>query len=366
MKAPALTAVESLTACLWETASLSPRAMGIVRDLASVHGPDRVVVDSCQRLEYYGIGPCRCDAPHRLHGLEALHHLAEVASGLHAAELGEDQVMGQVREGVSGADGDLRALAGLAVAAARAFRRAEEFDTDSGRLLDRALQAAEVAPQGDLLVLGAGRLGRLVAERGAALGFGGIVVASRRPPDERWLQALNAAHVSLVDLHRWSSVDVVVGCLGATADPIDPVTELPPVTRLLVDLGSPRNFVRNVPTAVPLITIARIIEARSPGEEERRRRASTRLRQVLVERLAGAATDGASPLGRLRKNVEQIRRAEAIRLAASNPDLDPVAIDTMTRSLVNRLFHRPTEVLRDAPDLAAEIADLFEPGPGSH
>ncbi len=338
--------------------------MGIVRDLASVHGADRAAVDSCQRLEYYGIGSCRCDAPRRLHGREALQHLAEVAAGLHSAELGEDQVMGQVRDAISGARGDLQLLATVAVSAAREFRRNEEFDTDSGRLLDRALDLGGVRPVGALLVLGAGRMGRLVAARGVALGFESIVVASRRPPEAAWLAQVDANWIPLLDLADAEPVEVAVGCLGASADPVDPATELPPVRTLLVDLGTPRNFARSEESGIPVVTIASIIGARPPGEEALRLRSATRLATTIDARLADVASDGASPLGRLRKNIEATRHREAARLAAANPGLDPSAIDALTRSLVNRLFHRPTEALRNEPQLAAAFADLFEPDPG--
>jgi glutamyl-tRNA reductase len=206
-------------------------------------------------------------------------------------------------------------------------------------------------------------MGRLVASRGRALGFDRISIASRRPPEEGWLRQTGATYLSLVDLERAPEADVAVGCLGAQADPIDPWSELPKVTSLFVDLGTPRNFARISEGPTPVITIAGIIASRTAGEEAIRRESASRLRATVAGRLLDEASDGASPLGRLRKNVEQTRRREAARLAAANPDMDPAAIDAMTRALVNRLFHRPTESLRGEPHLAATFADLFEPGP---
>jgi glutamyl-tRNA reductase len=56
-----------------------------------------------------------------------------------------------------------------------------------------------------------------------------------------------------------------------------------------------------------------------------------------------------------------MRKREAARMQRLHPDVPPEAIEAMTRSLVNRLMHAPTERLRRAdPALGREVVALFE------
>jgi glutamyl-tRNA reductase len=79
-----------------------------------------------------------------------------------------------------------------------------------------------------------------------------------------------------------------------------------------------------------------------------------------------ASTNGNSPLGSLRGEVEQIRQRELARAAKLHPELPLSALDTITRSLVNQIFHRPSQRLRLSAnqELAEALAALFR-APGS-
>jgi len=353
-------ALDSLTACLWETASLSRRAMGIVHDLASVHGPERTVVDSCQRLEFYGLGACSCDAPRHLHGRDALVHLASVAAGVHAAALGEAQVLGQVRSAFRDAGRDLALLSDVAVASARELRKSERFDVHTGHLLDRALRIRGVPSQGSLLVVGTGRVGRLVAERGHQVGFSDVVVAGRTEPEDRWLESFPVRWTALYSAEHHPPVDVLVGCLGSGADEIDATSELPTVRRLVVDLGTPRNFGHLLDIDTPSISIAEMLATATRHRDRKRARLVASLGSIVDRRLAGLQENAGSAIGRLRQGIEATRALELRQLAKLNPGLDPVALDALTRSLLNRILHQPTARLRDDPRLAEAVAALFE------
>jgi hypothetical protein len=91
-----------------------------------------------------------------------------------------------------------------------------------------------------------------------------------------------------------------------------------------------------------------------------------RLRQLLAERLVMASAAGNSPLGSLRGEVETIRRRELARAMKLHPELPENALDTITRSLVNQIFHRPSLHLRHSSnhELAAAFAALFK-APGT-
>ncbi len=176
---------EQLQLCAWATASMAADELAGISAMARRHGPGAVVVESCQRIEVYSGAECGCAAPKHERGLPALQHLTEVAAGLHSVVLGEAQILGQVRTAFADAPPPLRRHAAVALAAARELRRETAFASHSGHLLDRGLDRAGIPAAGTLLVIGAGQVGRLVAERGTDLGFGRVVVAARRPAELR-------------------------------------------------------------------------------------------------------------------------------------------------------------------------------------
>lgn len=338
--------------CAWRTVSYRAAEMAAARaEMQAAHQQDAIVM-SCQRLEAYGFGPCDCDAPDRLSGRAALERLAGVAAGLDSVVLGEDQVMGQVRSAFTSAPAGLRQLADTAIAAARAFRQESDLDSHAGHLLDKALRLSTMQAGGRLLVLGVGAMGNLIAIRAAELGFEVTIAARRAPPDQTF------GFVELGRVPGLPAFDVIVGCLGSGAGEIAP--RFLPTTRLLIDLGTPRNF--NAPSGPGVITIADMLadEEQRPHAMARRVRLRKRLNQLLEQRIASKREDGRSPAGALRAEIEAIRQQELIRAQRLHPEVPPEVLDAVTRSLIDKVFHRPTRRIRELDDeIAREFAALF-------
>lgn len=358
--------VASFRACGWNTFALDRDALvATQREMRERH-PGEALVVSCQRVEAYGFGPCECNAPGAWHGREAVDHLAEVAAGLHSAVLGEAQILGQVRDGFAAATGRVRRLGDAAISAARDLRRRTDFNSHAGHLLDRALKVGGVHPGGSILVLGTGQMGRLVAERAREVGFSRIIVAGRARRE-----GMAEEFVPLARIARAPAVDVIVGCLGSGAAELK--MELLPAARLVIDLGTPRNFASGSddgdrssghgenPYPRPL-GLAELMadEAKRPHARRRRGHLRRELRTIVDTHLAAAAEDGGSLVGALRARVEAVRSREAQRMRRLHPDVPEAAIEAMTRSLVNQLMHRPTERLRrmDA-DAGRDLVALF-------
>ena len=340
--------------CAWRTVSFRAVEMAAARaSIEAAHDGDAVVM-SCQRLESYGFGPCDCGAPVRLTGEDAMARLATVAAGLDSVVLGEDQIVGQVRSAFAGSEPTLRRAGDLAIGAARALRAETEFESHAGHLLDKGLRLSAVEPGGVLLVLGAGAMGRLIATRAQELGFDVVVAGRRKPgPDFPWrFVPLGSA----ISLHR---VDVICGCLGSGAGEI--TLRVLPAARLVLDLGTPRNFVE--PPAPGLLTIADLLESeeRRPHAQARRAALRDRLQALLTDRLAHAATDSRSAIGRMRAEIEATRRRELERIQRLHPELPADVLDTITRSLIDQVFHGATAQLRSGqdPGLAERVAALF-------
>lgn len=349
---------DTLTAfrvCAWRTVSFRAADMAAVRAAVDAAHGDDAIVTSCQRLEAFGFGDCDCDAPVQHRGVEALQRLAAVAAGLDSVVLGEDQITGQVRAAFAQTSVELRQCGDLAISAARALRTATRFGSHAGHLLDRALSLSAVEPgSGTLLVLGAGAMGRLIATRGHELGFDVVVAARSQPTGQfpwRFVE-LGAA----IELRQ---VDVLCGCLGSGAGEI--ALRMLPQARLVIDLGTPRNFIE--PEGPGLVTIAALLasEERRPHAVARRAALRERLNTILAERLANAATDSRTAIGRMRMEIEAVRRREVARIQRLHPDLPPGVVDTITRSLLDQVLHAPTARLRESGDatLATTVAALF-------
>ncbi|MCY3646596.1 MAG: hypothetical protein OXH07_06455 [Chloroflexi bacterium] len=351
--------VPALTACCWEAVALDREGVAAVERLAVETHPEAAIIRTCQRIEAYTLASCDCPAPTHREGLDALRHLTEVAAGLHSAVLGEAQILGQSRRAFDDADGALLGLGRTAVAAARALRAETEFDSHAGHLLDRGLSLSGITPSGRLLVLGTGVMARLVAERGEAIGFDEVLVAGRRPPR----QPMPGAYLPLGGIGRTGPVTVVAGCLGSAANVI--ALEALPPAELVLDLGTPRNFAGAAEARV--VTIADLLsdEAGRPHSVARRGALRERLHTLLDRELASRRETASTPVGALRASVERARRRELARIAERHPEIAPETLDALTRSLVNRILHEPTERLRamgEGSDLARELAALFEEG----
>jgi glutamyl-tRNA reductase len=353
--------VTGFNGCFWPVASASPAEIAEARAAATAHPPGAIHLATCQRIEVYAPQACDCDAPAGASGPRALRHLAEVAAGLHAAVLGETQVLGQVRDAVARCDPSLRRLADVAIAAARDLRREAEFTADTSENLDRALALAGIAAQGTLLVLGAGHMGKTIARRARSMGFDDVVIAVRNTAG-RELPTGASALVELDAIGGLAPVDVVAGCLGDRYG--STVLASVPPARLYVDLGTPANFDRSLPNRV---TIATLMDHEGPEERARREQLRHRLSELLHRRLGDARVTAATPAGRLRREIEAIRLREARAIERLHPDIPPPTVDAITRRIVNKIFHLPSARLKAHGDaeFSGRVADLFTQTPGA-
>jgi len=364
--------VSNLRVCAWHTASLRAAEVASIDGRAGATHAGGVIVSSCQRTEAYQLGegvaatgpegsdvqPCGCGADVVFSGRDAVVHLAAVAAGLESVVLGEAQILGQVRGAFADAPAAVRQLGEVAIAAARQLRRETQFRSHAGHLLDRSLAITGTAARGRLLVLGAGAMGRLIAERGVELGFDEVVVAGRTRPNTT--KESGWTFVPLAEAGRLAPFDVVAGCLGSGAGEVS-FASLPAIGSLAIDLGTPRNFGTGVPCR--LVTVAELLadEAQQQHRVRRRRELTSRLAEIVDARLARSAEDGASPVGALRSAVERVRQRELERAQRLHPEVAPETLDALTRALVNQIFHAPSKRLKESRDerLSGELAALF-------
>ena len=349
---------------------------------------DAMLIATCERIELVGSDPRSLElfvpllaarlhlapeavepAIYRRAGDAAMRHLFAVASALDSGVIGEPQVLGQLKAAHRAAaehglvGGTLEAALEAAYAAARRVRRETKIAQGAVSLATAALALARDI-YGDLtdrtaLLLGPSELGALMAGQFRRAGLGRLIVCG--PP----LRAASAARdldAPLVDLDAIESAlsasDIVISSLG---------NGRPVMTRALVAAAlrkRPLTPIFVIDAAIPadaepaindldgafLYDLADLERAALAGRAEREAAAAAG-RAIIDQELAAFAERAASrravpALVALRRRIERLRE-EAL---AEGGDAE-----TVTRRLVNRLLHDPSEALRQ---LAGEEGDV--------
>jgi glutamyl-tRNA reductase len=308
-------------------------------------------------------------------GAEAAEHLFEVAGGLDSLVPGEAQILAQIREAYAGA----LEMGSTGTVSNRLFHEALEagkrvrHETAIGRSnASVASVAAELVRErlGDgldgatVLIVGAGKVAELVAQNLSSRGGVRIVVANRsRERATALAERFDGAVTSLDDLPRAvAEADVVVSST-LSDEYLIRASDVPPGRRVLVDLALPRDIDPAVAEVdgVTLVNLDDLEETvlRNIGlrQVEAEQAYAIVAEQVAEFRRWLAALEVVPAIRQLRAYAEQIRRDELARMDGrweSLSDADRERIDQLTRSMLNKLLHRPTVRLKE---LAAENAD---------
>ncbi|HYM82975.1 MAG TPA: hypothetical protein VEY67_02340 [Candidatus Dormibacteraeota bacterium] len=359
--------------------------------------PRAIVLRTCHRVEVYaalqagaeiegdrrweGLElPALPSGGRRLEGREAARHLFAVAAGLDSIVVGEDQILHQLRgclserhlagfeapmpsEGnghadpPSGLDPLIERLFQLGLHVGRQARAWREGPPRSlsDVALDRIEASAGPLRGMPLLVVGAGRMGRLAA-LGAARRHARVLVANRTP-DRAAALAFDAdgravpygpdaplpdARAAIVAVSgRWD--------LGAAA-----TAALLESDTVIVDLSSPPALEPAVRAAVGARHIS-IDDLASGPQDDVRARFRRRVERLVDESDAElgrwlAARSAVPAIQALTEHAETRRVTEVERLLRRLPSLDErdrELVDQMSRRLVASLLHEPLATLRD-------------------
>ncbi|MFJ6214801.1 glutamyl-tRNA reductase [Streptomyces sp. NPDC092296] len=344
--------------------------------------------------EHTGVSPAEITPYHYAHtGRHALRHLFQVASGLDSVVLGEDQILGQLKEALERSQRAGSSNKGLNQAFQTALRvgkraRNETGLNEAGRSLATAGLAFFERLVGSLagktaLVIGAGSFGGVVLAALRRSGLETVHLANRTPDKaQRLAETAGGTGYSLEEVPRLlTEVDVVVSCTAAT----EPLVGRPEVERAmalrggrelyLLDLSLPRNIdpaVAEVPGAV-LVDLQRIAQDGS-GDELSVASVATAHEIVDAEVESFAATRRvarATPiLATMRATAQEATTAELARLTKRLDTVDDrtqAEISQSVRRIVDKMLHLPTVRVRQlagAPDGAVYVdalGKLFAP-----
>ncbi len=365
------------------------------------------VVSTCNRVEVYvhaeGIDAARSfftsrseEAAEHLYekaGVEAIRHLFRVAASLDSMVVGEQQILGQVKEAYGLASAAQAAGSYVSRLCNRAFATAKRIrtETDIGKGATSMSQVAvELVEKifGDLrgraiLLVGAGKMGALSAKALAVLGADRVLVTNRSPDRGLVLaEQVGGAFRSWEELPRLlGEADVVIVSTGAPSYVVtrDVVAGAMKGARkhrslCLIDLAVPRN-VDPACASLPDVfgydvdDMQRVVHQ----TQEARRGEALRAEAIVEAEVMAFAKErdarAALPvLAQLRRRAEEIARVEAERTLAHLADrLDEKgrkSVEAMAQAIVNKLLHGPTTRLKAAAssgdgDLPGAAAELF-------
>lgn len=351
--------------------------------------PGRILVATCHRVELYGAGDAAlADLPRppvgvqRLEDAEAVRHLVEVACGLDSAVLGETQVLHQLRETVeahqAGAGLD-PVLDRLFQAAFRAGREARSHLSGPPRsladvALDRIARRLGRDDPADLagatiLVVGAGRMGRLAALAAARRGAR-VHVANRTAAVAAALAAdIHGEAASFLPGPLDPRPDgVVIAITGHWPISRDDVDRLAAGGTTIADLSSPpaleaadQAILGDAYVSVDELALGDAV-AIGPRVLTRLERIASRAGAGFCEWLR--SRDAVPAIRAVVDAAHERRRDEIAWLRQRLPDLseeDYAVVEQMTHRLVAALLHAPLTALNADADRSLEPAarELF-------
>jgi glutamyl-tRNA reductase len=378
-----------------------------LQDLKGTEGVvEALVVSTCNRVEVFvqadAEEPARRfftsrsgEAGEHLYskrGVDAVRHLFRVSASLDSMVLGEQQILGQVKEAyglasaASAAGSYFSRLCNRAFATAKRVRTETEIGRGATSMSQVAVELVEKI-FGDLrgrsiLLVGAGKMGALSAKALQVLGADKILVTNRSPERGQALATqVGGTFRPWEELTRLLvEADVVIVSTGAptfvlTKDMLHASMKARRHRSIcLIDLAVPRNV---DPTCADLGDVYAYdvddMEKVVQSTQEARKGEALRAEAIIEAEVMAFAKErearAALPvLAELRRHAEKIARAEAERTLAQVglklDDKGKKSVEAMAQAIVNKLLHGPTARLKEAAasgdsSLPGAAAELF-------
>ena len=381
--------------------SVSFKSSQILESLPSLRDElgEAVILSTCNRMEIYTVtddAAVDLDLIHRFvadyHGLtvdgisphmysrigaDAVHHIFRVSGGLDSMIVGESEILGQVRGALSAAtavkatDTSNTACGRLFHAALRVGRRVR-LETSIGRNpLSISYAGVRLAQRvlGSLsdkraLLIGAGEAGSLVARALRTVGVGDLMIANRTESKAEELAGYLSSRAVPFDRlgESLKLADIVIAATDSpgyviTPDMRDSLHRVPGESPLFAfDLAIPRDIDPEIAAEFG-VRLFNIDDLSAIAEENmaERRRAVSDAELIIDDEVVKFmkwwdSLDVLPTIKALRQNAEDIRQRELAKALGILDDLTPEnqqVLDTLTRSIVNKILHDPTDSLKN-------------------
>ncbi|CAL0331454.1 unnamed protein product [Lupinus luteus] len=315
-----------------------------------------------------------------LYNKDATQHLFEVAAGLDSLVLGEGQILSQVKqvvksgEGVAGFDGKIRGMFKQAISVGKRVRSETDICSGSVSVSSAAVELGlRKLPESSyanarVLVVGAGKMGKLVIKHLAAKGCRKMVVVNRTEEKvnaiQQELKDVDIVFRPLSEMITCAAAADIVFTSTASKSPLfckQDVQMLPLVRqgdrrRLFIDISIPRNVepgVSDLETAF-VYNVDDLEEVVAANKEVRLQKA-TEAREIIQEELTKFeawkdSLETVPTIKKFRAYVERIRASEVEKcLSKMGNDISKEqkeAIYALSMGIVNKILHGPMQHLR--------------------
>ncbi|MFH1382033.1 MAG: glutamyl-tRNA reductase [Chloroflexota bacterium] len=368
-----------------------------------------IVVATCNRLEVYTVADRdRCGEltgvsflkdrsglsaadllPHvyLYHNEEVIEHLFRVTCGLDSVLIGEFEVLGQISRALEEANKagpvglPLRSLFQQAVGVGRRVRQETGISRSalsvSSVAVDLAAQVIGDLEKARILIIGAGEAGRLVAKSARDQGANEVSIAARNQEKARAIATmLNGQLISMDDLDQGLNIaDIVVSCTSAPHyvlryPKVEQAMQARPKRPLvIIDIAVPRDIdpaVKQI-SNVFLYDMADFTKIAETNRHQRE--GSMQQAQAIIDSEVARFTtwwqelETRPTITALVNKMDSIRKAELKRTLKKLPDLsdeERANLETMTRSMIQKILHQPIEHLRQHEDRDAYIKLINE------
>ncbi|CAA2960308.1 glutamyl-tRNA reductase 1, chloroplastic [Olea europaea subsp. europaea] len=392
-----------------------PQAIGEL--CALNHIEEAAVLSTCNRMEIYVVALSQhrgvkevtewmskisavpvselCQHRFLLYNKDATHHLFEVSAGLDSLVLGEGQILAQVKQvvktgqGIPGFDRKISGLFKHAITVGKRVRTETSISTGSVSVSSAAVELALMKlPESSyatarMLVVGAGKMGKLVIKHLAAKGCTKIVVVNRTEDRvsaiRKELENVEIVYLPLSEVLACAAEADVIFTSTASETLLfskEQVQALPPVSsqiggrRLFIDISVPRNVgscVSDVETArvYNVDDLKEVVEANKEDRLHKAMEAQAIIEEEVKQFEAWKDSLETVPtIKKLRAYAERIRSSEFDKCLSKMGDDIPKnkkkAIYDLSIGIVNKLLHGPMQHLRCDGNEIRSLSEILE------
>ena len=339
-----------------------------------------IEINTCNRYEYflytddYADEDLDCDNKYVIiqYNDDAVIHLFRMSSGLESMIIGEDQILGQIKDSKKKSEKEghcgktLDTVFTKAIHVGQVVRNKTKINQGSISIGSAAVDLAE-EHLGDLqdkhvLVIGAGKMGTLVAKALAEKNLKAIFVANRTYYKAVQLAEELEGEAILFDNleEKLLNADLVISSTGSPHPIINKERLMKvfddemPKKMIFIDIANPRDIEDDVKELG--IDLFNIDDLRGIAEKNKKLRENEVIEaEKIIENEFDLLKESFnlieinSVLGSLRESMEEIRQRESQKgiVKLNNVDAKDIkTIDKMTQSIVNKIFYDISESIK--------------------
>ncbi len=344
-----------------------------------------VIISTCNRMELYTVcqegfsvqqdlrkfmqhvkPACKeenLDTFYYKEGTEAIEHLFSVCSGLDSLVIGENEISGQIKEAYAVAS--QHKTNGLMTnklfhAAFRTTKRVKnETKINTGNCsvgyvaVDMAEEIFPDIQQSKALLIGAGKIGRVVAKNFEKRNVGHLIIANRNlAKAERLAEEVGGTAISLDKIDEYiGKVDIMVSGTDSPEyllryeDMKRLISHLPPKPLLMVDIALPRDFDPVIGT-LPNVSLKNLYDLKEVVDRniKKRKQEVPKVHKIIREEIQKFLTWKESlkitaTIKALTQHFEDLRLRELEKYEQQFPKEALSQVNAFTKSLTKKYIH---------------------------